>query len=163
MINTIVNRLKREGNPNLEEENTSIFADNILAGPTEAALGFTADVYLETDTLIEAIELKSVRPNSGEGRGEKVKILNGKAAFKLLSPEKVIRFYVGFPFDPTSPTPTGYDKERFFNHLIEFKKFFSYDEILIGGELWDHLSGQPNTMEEILEIIKQTVEVFATR
>lgn len=78
----------------------------------------------------------------------------------MISPEKDIKFYVGFPFDPTSPTPTGYDKDRFFNYLVEFKKFFSHDEVLIGGELWDHLSGQPNTMEEILEIIRKTVETF---
>lgn len=139
------------------------FSRQVLIGERENALGFTADVYKETNQLIEAVEMKSVRPNSGEGRGEKVKVLNAKAALKLISPEKEIKFYVGFPFDPTSPSPTGYDKERFFNYLVEFKKFFSPAEVLIGGELWDHLSGQRNTMEEILEIIIRTVAVFANR
>lgn len=138
-----------------------LFSAEALAGLREKGLGFTADVYTETETLIEAIEMKSVRPNSGEGRGEKVKILNAKAAFKLLYPNKEIRFYIGFPFDPTSDTPTGYNKERFFNYLIEFKKFFSPEEVLIGSELWNHLSGQQNTMESILDIIKSTVETFA--
>jgi Type II restriction endonuclease, TdeIII len=160
-INYIINELKRKGNPNLQAENKLLFSPASLEGQKEAGLGFTADIYKETDTLIEAIEMKSVRPNSGEGRGEKVKILNAKAAFKLLHPTKEIRFYVGFPFDPTSDSPTGYDKERFFKYLIEFKKFFSPEEVLIGSELWNYLSGQQNTMESILDIIKSTVETFA--
>ena len=101
--------------------------------------------------------MKSVRPNSGEGRGEKQKILYAKAALQRLHPDKEIKYYVGFPFDPTSPTPTGYDKARFMNHLIEFKKFFSPSEVLIAGELWDHLSGEVNTMEQLLEIVSATV------
>src|SRR3990167_4350629 len=111
------------------------------------SLPFTADVFIEREDEIIAIELKSVRPNSGEGRGEKQKILYGKAALKLQNPNKDIRFFIGFPFDPTSDEPTGYDKVRFFNYLIEFKKFFAYDETLIAGELWDFLSGNQGTMD----------------
>ena len=123
-------------------------------------LGFTADNYYETDTLIECIEMKSVRPNSGEGRGEKEKILFAKASLKRIHPDKEVKFFIGFPFDPTSETPTGYNKERFMNHLIEFKKFFSTEEILIASELWNHLSGQENTMEQLLEIVSETVRHF---
>ena len=112
---------------------------------------------IEARDEIIAIELKSVRPNSGEGRGEKQKILYGKASLKLLYPNKKIRFFVGFPFDPTSPTSTEYDKNRFFNYLIEFKKFFAHEEILIASELWDFLSNGKKTMEEILDIIAETV------
>ena len=70
----------------------------------------------------------------------------------------MIRYYIGFPFDPTSDESTKYDKERFFNYLIEFKKFFSPEEVLLSSEVWDHLSGQQNTMEEVLEVISQTVK-----
>lgn len=160
IINNIINELKRNGNPDLQRENKLLFSAESLTGQKVEGLGFTADVYTETKTLIEAVEMKSVRPNSGEGRGEKEKILNAKAAFKLLYPAKEVRFYIGFPFDPTSDTPTGYDKGRFFNYLIEFKKFFSPEEVLIGSELWNHLSGQQNTMDSILDIIKNTVETF---
>jgi len=143
--------------PNLLHENNKIFTfsqnEKIVS-----ALPFTVDNYVETDKSIKAIELKSVRPNSGEGRGEKQKILYAKAAFKLLNPQKEIKFFIGFPFDPTSKIPTGYDKERFFNYLIEFKKFFDPEETLIGGELWDYLSGGKSTMEEILEVIAETVK-----
>lgn len=121
------------------------------------SLPFTVDTYIEKDDEIIAIELKSVRPNSGEGRGEKQKILYGKAALKLQNPDKNVRFLIGFPFDPTSTTSTGYDKERFFNYLIEFKKFFAHEEVLIASELWDFLSGSQNTMEEILDVITETV------
>ena len=101
--------------------------------------------------------MKSVRPNSGEGKGEKQKILYAKSALKLLNPGKSIKYFVGFPFDPTSPTATEYDKERFFNYLIEFKKFFDPKEVLIASELWDFLSGKEDTMKDILEVIKKTV------
>jgi hypothetical protein len=146
--------------PNILEENKLIMDGLSASDPLERALEFTADVYLDSEKWIKCIEMKSVRPNSGESRGEKEKILHAKAAFKRLNPTKEIKFYVGFPFDPTSKTVTGYDKERFMDYLIEFKKFFSPDEILIASELWDHLSGQENTMEEILQITAETVEQF---
>lgn len=161
-IEEIVRELKREGKPDVERENEKIFEFNSKDVEIDC-LPFTADNYLERGRLIEAIEIKSVRPNSGEGRGEKQKILYAKAAFKFLHPEKEIRFYVGFPFDPTSDKPTTYDKERVFNYLIEFKKFFSPKEVLLSSELWDHLSGQTNTMEEILEVISETVRQIKRR
>ena len=40
-------------------------------------------------------------------------------------------------------------------HLIEFEKYFDPKEVLLAGELWDRLSGEPNTMEKILKIINQ--------
>ncbi|MFH1832621.1 MAG: TdeIII family type II restriction endonuclease [Candidatus Levyibacteriota bacterium] len=158
-IDNIIRELKRRDGiaPNLDRENKLIFNFR-KSEPEVDALGFTVDNYIETEIFIEGIELKSVRPNSGEGRGEKQKILHAKAAFKNKNPEKETRYYIGFPFDPTSDSPTGYDKERFFSYLIEFKKFFSPDEVLIASELWDHLSGGKNTMEEILEVISITVE-----
>lgn len=156
-IENIIRDLKSDiHSPNLKREDSLIF--NYKNTDQEiSSLPFTVDTYIEKENEIIAIELKSVRPNSGEGRGEKQKILYGKAALKLQNPNKNIRFFIGFPFDPTSKTPTGYDKKRFFNYLIEFKKFFSYEEVLIGGELWDFLSGNNGTMEEILQIIEKTV------
>ncbi len=139
--------------PNLVEENELVLnyknEDNDID-----ALAFTADIFIEKPDEIIAIEMKSVRPNSGEGRGEKQKILYGKAALKILYPNHDIKFFIGFPFDPTAKNPTEYDKDRFFNYLVEFKKFFSKDEVLIAGELWDYLSGSLNTMEEIINMIK---------
>ncbi|PIQ69763.1 TdeIII family type II restriction endonuclease [Candidatus Shapirobacteria bacterium CG03_land_8_20_14_0_80_40_19] len=156
-IEEIVRDLKTRGKPNLEKENEKIFKFNSRDIEVNC-LPFTVDNYFETEKLVDAIEMKSVRPNSGEGRGEKQKILYAKSALKLLTPNKVIRYYIGFPFDPTSDESTKYDKERFFNYLIEFKKFFSPEEVLLSSELWDHLSGQQNTMEEVLEVISQTVK-----
>ncbi len=121
------------------------------------SLPFTVDTYIEKENEIIAIELKSVRPNSGEGKGEKQKILYGKAALSLLNPNKRVRYVVGFPFDPTSDTPTGYNKNRFFDYLVEFKKFFAHEEVLIASEFWDFLSGSEGTMEEILDVIATTV------
>lgn len=142
--------------PDLTRENELVLTFNAQDAEIDS-LPFTVDTFIEKDDEIVAIELKSVRPNSGEGRGEKQKILYGKAALKLQYPDKNIRFLVGFPFDPTSPTPTGFDKPRFFDYLIEFKKFFAHDEVLIASEFWDFLSGGQDTMEEILDVIANTV------
>ncbi len=160
-IGNIIIELKSGVKPDVEREK-EIIGKFVKRDAETNALEFTVDNYIESKTIIEGIELKSVRPNSGEARGEKEKILYAKAAFKLLNPEKEIKYYIGFPFDPTSKTPTGYDKERFFNYLVEFKKFFAFDEVLLASELWDHLSGQKNTMEEVFEIIGKTVKLIKT-
>ena len=156
-IESIIRELKsNEQQPNLKRENDLIF--NYRKSDSEInSLEFTVDTYIETEKEIIAIELKSVRPNSGEGRGEKQKILYAKSALKLINPNKSVKYFIGFPFDPTSSSSTEYDKERFFDYLIEFKKFFDPQEILIASELWDFLSGKEDTMKDILEVIKKTV------
>ena len=121
---------------------------------------FSADVLFERGNDIIAVELKSVRVNSGEGSGEKRKMLVGKAHLQALYPTKKIRFFIGFPFDPTASSFLDYDKDRYLNYLVEFKKYFDKDEILLGPELWDYLSGQENTMQEILDLIQEAVESF---
>lgn len=141
--------------PNLTNENDLLFANYNDA--VINAMDFSADVFIEdTDTII-AIELKSVKPNSGEMKGEKQKILEGKAALYRQFPGKEIHFYMGFPFDPTvnpaTDSVTSFDKTRFLGSIINMTKYFDTDETLVASELWNMLSGQPNTMEEILEII----------
>jgi len=108
---------------------------------------------------IEAIELKSVRPNAVEMRREKLKILSAKACLKRKYLDKEIRYFIGFPFYPLSDTPTGYDKEKFMKYLIEFEKYFGPKELLLAGELWDRLSGKENTMENILDIINEIAKI----
>ena len=64
--------------PSLNSENALLFAQH---SDTEInAMDFSVDVFIEDATSIIAIELKSVKPNSGEMKGEKQKILEGKAA-----------------------------------------------------------------------------------
>jgi len=157
IVNNIITGLKNSTfAPNVTAENSQLFQQ--FDSPETPALGFTADVYYETETEIVAIELKTVKPNSGEMKGEKQKILEGKAALYQLYPGKSISFYLGFPFDPTvdlanGESETSYDKERFFASIIEMERFFDHDETLIASELWNFLSGEDNTMEDILEII----------
>lgn len=141
--------------PNLEFENQLLFAN--YPTPQINAMDFSADVFYEEADSITAIELKSVKPNSGEMKGEKQKILEGKAALYNLFPGKKINFYIGFPFDPTvNPTTesvTSFNKRRFLGSIINMNKFFAPNETLVASELWDFLSGEENTMEEILDII----------
>lgn len=36
---------------------------------------------------------------------------------------------------------------------VNFSKYFAEDEVLLASEFWDYISGTPQTMETILEII----------
>ena len=138
--------------PDLIRENGII--NNARNGNTQTASNFTVDCFYETDTKVVAIELKSVRPNSGEMRGEKQKILQAKAVLKELYPNKEIKYYFGFPFDPTSSTDAGYDKTRFINYLVEASKFIDPSEMLLADELWSFLLGvKSGVMSELLNII----------
>ena len=138
--------------PNVTRENAIIYSAR--NGNTQTASNFTADCFYETDTEVVAIELKSVRPNSGEMRGEKQKILQAKAVLKELYPNKEIKYYFGFPFDPTSSTDIGYDKTRFINYLVEASKFIDPLEMLLADELWSFLLGASSgVMSELLNII----------
>lgn len=143
--------------PNLDTENQLLFANYNDA--LINAMDFSADVFIMDDDSVCAIELKSVKPNSGEMKGEKQKILEGKAALYRKFPEKNIKFYMGFPFDPTIDTEneseTSFDKDRFLGQIINMTKYFDKDETLVASELWDFLSGETQTMEQILEIINR--------
>ncbi len=155
-ITNIMTNLCNTGSPNLPEENGKIL--KIDNSDLVDAKGFTADVYFEDKDGITAIELKSVKPNSGEMKSEKEKILYGKAAlYKNCKGEKKVSFYIGFPFDPTVDTthesPCSFDKGRFLDSIIGMRKFFSNEETLVGSELWDFLSGEEETMEQVIEII----------
>lgn len=159
-VNSIITALSNsECNPEICSENLQILIldDNELVN----AIDFSADVFIEDDNKIVAIELKSVKPNSGEMRGEKQKILEGKSALYCKSSNKEIEFYLGFPFDPTNDPkrPTEFEKNRFMSSCINMSKFFA-EEIKIASELWDFLSNEENTMEQLLEIINtiSTVE-----
>jgi len=141
--------------PNLAIENLLLFQND--ASRLVNAIDFSADVFFEDNDTVVAIELKSVKPNSGEMRGEKQKILEGKTALYRHFPNKDVYFYIGFPFDPTvnseTESITSFDKNRFWGSIINMDKFFDHNETLVASELWDFLSGSPNTMEAILEII----------
>ena len=65
--------------PNLERENRLLFDDKDVADTD--SLGFSADVFIEEEDEIIAIELKAVHPNSGEVRGEKQKNIRRKGCF----------------------------------------------------------------------------------
>jgi len=141
--------------PDLNTENQLIFQN--YNTQLVNALDFSADVFFEDANSITAIELKSVKPNSGEMRGEKEKILEGKATLFQLFPDKEINFFIGFPFDPTvNPSVekvTSFNKARFLGSIININKYFAPCETLVANELWNFLSDAQNTMEQILEII----------
>lgn len=155
-ISHIIARLSREDvKPDVANENYLIFAKEDSSELIDA-WKFTVDVFIEDKDKITCIELKSVKPNAGEMRGEKTKILQAKAALFREFPNKKVEFFIGFPFDPTSDaaSPTSFDKNRFMNSIINLNNYFSSEEVLLSSELWDFLSGKKETMEEILSIIR---------
>lgn len=152
VISNIISGLKNHTRePNLIKENEEIFLK--YGEPTVYATNFTADVYYEEDNTLTLIELKTVKPNSDIFKEQKNKFLNAKAALFKKFPQKELKFYLGFPFDPLNDTNVGYDKDRFFNYSIDFKKYFDKQEVLLADELWDFLSQEKDTMPGILEII----------
>lgn len=68
-------------------------------------------------------------------------------------PSKNVYYYLAFPFDPLNSNSCGFDKHRFFNYSIDFKKFFDNDEVLLADEFWNFVSGENETMPTILKII----------
>lgn len=100
-------------------------------------MDFSADVFIEDTNSITAIELKTVKPNSGEMKGEKHKILEGKAALFRKFPGKQIRFYIGFPFDPTVDKEkeriTSFKKSRFLGQIINILILMKHLLLLIYG------------------------------
>lgn len=152
MISDIITDLKNGVVlPNLKRENELIYKNN---NPMDKSVpNFTVDCYYEEDNSIIAIELKTVKPNSGVFKGEKEKILAAKAGLKNQNSNKEIYYFLGFPFDPLSKTPTGFDKNGFLEYSVDFKKFFDKDEVLLADELWNFLSGEENTMQQIIDII----------
>lgn len=151
-INEIISSLKNnKSKPDLINENKLIFSSKGNSALTIP--NFDADVYYEDSNNIVAIEIKTVKPNSGIFKGEKEKILSAKAALKNLHPKKNIQYYLAFPFDPLNEKDCGFNKKRFFNYSVDFKKFFDPAEVLLADEFWDFLSQETKTMQEILEII----------
>jgi hypothetical protein len=152
IINEIISSLKNnKSKPNLKNENKLIFSAK--GNSSQSIPNFDADVYYEDVNDIVAIEIKTVKPNSGVFKVEKEKILMAKASLKNLHPNKNVYYYLAFPFDPLDSNSCGFDKHRFFNYSIDFKKFFDPDEILLADEFWSFLSGEKETMQTILEII----------
>jgi hypothetical protein len=151
-INSIISDLDENSNPNLEEENRRIFIKGKKLIYSE---NFSCDVFQIINGKITAIELKTVKPNSGLMKSEKRKILTGKASLYNEYPNHSIEFFIGFPFDPTEnpKTPTKFNLERFKKSVVGIEKYIDDSEILIASQLWDKLSGYTNTMEDILEII----------
>jgi len=73
-IQSIITGLKAGSrSPNIQIEDEEIARPNTSGSVLVDALGFTADNYYETDTIVECIEMKSVRPNSGEAEGKSKK------------------------------------------------------------------------------------------
>jgi len=157
IINNIITDLTNNHRiPNCNTEESECF---ITGEANIDATDFTVDIFFEDETQIVCIELKTVKPNKSVFKVEKQKILEAKSALKHRSPNKTIKYFLGFPFDPLSDTSTGFDKQRFMDYSVGFRKYYTENEFLLASELWDFLSGENGTMETILSIINAIATV----
>lgn len=147
IITDLTNRVRIPNSTN--EVNECNFDDEVNLNAED----FTVDVFYENEQQIICIELKTVQPNNSVFRAEKHKLLESKIAMMNKYPDKIVKYYLGFPFDPLGETPTEYNKQRFLDNSINFRKYFAEDEILLSTELWNFLSNETKTMESILQII----------
>jgi hypothetical protein len=151
IINNVITELSNGDRiPDRQLENDIFVSENNL---DIDATEFTVDIFIEDSQQITCIELKTVKPNKGIFKVEKQKILEAIIALKNKYPDKSINYFLGFPFDPLSDAPTGYDKSRYMDYSVGFRKYFAENEFLLSAELWNYLSGENGTMEYILEII----------
>ncbi|MGI8556126.1 MAG: TdeIII family type II restriction endonuclease [Pyrinomonadaceae bacterium] len=153
-VSRIITNLQNRANdvkPNLQIENERIWSGNY--GDEDFAHDFTIDIFWEDEKEVVGIEAKTVRPNSDISKQTKDKILRAKCVLKKLYPDKNVKYFYGFPFDPFGMNSTTSDKGEFMKKNVNFSKYFAEDEVLLASEFWDFISGTPNTMETILEII----------
>ena len=153
----IIGRIMTDLKNGIEEPNC-LREDNLLKeastkGEKTDADAFTADVFFQRKDNVFAIELKTVKPNASIMHDEKGKILGAKAALLLKYPNQKVHYYFGFPFDPNSQTPTGYDKKEFLRTIVGGEKYVKPEEFLIASELWEFLSGDKDAMQAILSIV----------
>lgn len=139
--------------PSREEEDTKL-ARALPDAAIELIDDFIASIFVETDESVEIVVLKPANFHSWDMQREKADILRTKAALRIKFPSKQLRLYWGFPFDPWCDLPTDANKLSFINKLHEGGRYLAYDEILLAGELWDRLSEDSNTLEQILAIIR---------
>ena len=127
---------------------------HIFSGGDERELSdLNIDVFIQDDTKITVIQLET-DDFFARTMLEQRQIL--REIRKNVSSEysnKQIDCYLGIPFDPYSTTPTGYDKTHFLNMIVDGNKYFAPEEVLLSSELWDFLSGEKDTMQQILDII----------
>ncbi len=153
VISDIMSKLKKGDIPPSSSNEQHILKNASLQGDKIEADDITIDVFWDDGKKIVAIELKTVKPNSGIMRDEKRQILETRSAFSLKYPNKEIDFYIGFPFDPYSPSPTESNKDNFLKMIVGGEKYFALDEVLLANELWAFLSGEETAMQQILDII----------
>ena len=153
VISDIMSKLKKGDILPSSSNEQHILKNASLQGDKIEADDITIDVFWDDGKKIVAIELKTVKPNFGIMRDEKRQILETKSAFSLKYPNKEIDFYIGFPFDPYSPSPTESNKDNFLKMIVGGEKYFALDEVLLANELWAFLSGEETAMQQILDII----------
>lgn len=128
----------------------------ILSGGDERSLGLDdlgVDVFIDDDLEITAIQLETAFFLHGGMKGQKQSLLELKNALVLEYPNRQIHCYLGIPFAPYSENPTDCNKIRFLDN-VKGGQHFTPEEILLGGEFWEFLSGEKDAMQQILNIIE---------
>ena len=97
---------------------------------------------IEKNNLRYLILIKSAKPNLGELKSFKRKLLKWRARLN----QENIRTILAYPFNPFYPVES--------RHFASKKYFEQGNELLIGIEYWDFI-GARNTYDELIEIFEE--------
>lgn len=107
----------------------------------------TCDVFISSKAgdLEEAFELKSPKPNRGQGKAVRRDLLTLYA----MEPRQITDAYLGLPYNPYG-TRENY-KWRYITRYFDVK---NDPRLLIGRELWDKV-GRADAFDELMETIRE--------
>lgn len=147
-INKIEEIIEQLNNPNNESSYESE-TEEILQIENSGGRRHKGDtkvkLSIEKSSLQYLILIKSAKPNLGELRSFKRKLLKWRARLN----QENIRTILAYPFNPFYPEE--------YRHFASKKYFEKGKELLIGAEYWDFIGGR-NTYDELEKIFEEIGE-----
>ena len=113
------------------------------------------DLFLESHAgEIYLIDIKTVKPNKGQGEGFKRTLLQWYAGYFYEHPKAIVHGIIAMPYNPFTPNPYK---------LGTLKGMFNLDEELLVAEgFWNFLGG-PDTYTDLLGCFKRAEVTMRTK
>lgn len=148
-IEEIIEQLNNPNNESSYESETEEILQIGNSGGRRHKGDTSVKLSIEKSSLQYLILIKSAKPNLGELRTFKRKLLKWRARLN----QENIRTILAYPFNPFYPEE--------YQHFASKKYFEKGKELLIGAEYWDFIGGI-NTNDELVEIFEELCEELST-
>ncbi|MEE9378394.1 MAG: TdeIII family type II restriction endonuclease [Candidatus Lokiarchaeia archaeon] len=148
-IEEIIDQLNDPNNESIYESETEEILQIGDSGGRRHKGDTNVKLSIEKGNLQYLILIKSAKPNLGELRSIKRKLLKWRARLN----QENIRTILAYPFNPFYP-----DEYR---HFASKKYFEKGKELLIGAEYWDFIGGR-NTYDGLVEIFEEVGEELSS-